>query len=492
MLFGINSETTVEVGDTVQVAGYPKFGNIAPFIENATVRSLGKSKLLPRPVSSGIDSLLLVDTNRKLVEIEAYVEESKEMGGSVYYMLRADTTRFEARIKKTNSPQTYREGSLLALTGVMELMYNPLYDDVPAIRPFVLNLRDENDVRVIKMGPWLTASRTRWLSAGLLVLLAMGIGWTFMLRQQIHSQTSEIRHKNRSLEEANKEIQYKNISLSSAYEEAQVINDHLIKTNDALEDRTDQLRDALEKNKEILGITAHDLKNPLSGIIGLADIVLDDTRVSEKATHASAIDNLPLLKSEAERMLQIIKDLLDRHREGNAVTLKKERTLLQDIVIAVTRWNKKQANDKEINLHYSTETVFTAEIDVMSIQRVLDNFVSNAIKYSPAGSNVWIRLERERLTGSYIRVSVKDEGPGLTEEDKQKVFGKMQRLSAKPTAGEHSSGLGLFIVKQLVEAHGGQVGVDSKHGHGATFWFTLPELEYPEPINEVPTAYFEG
>ena len=77
-------------------------------------------------------------------------------------------------------------------------------------------------------------------------------------------------------------------------------------------------------------------------------------------------------------------------------------------------------------------------------------------------------------------LQVLDEGPGLTEEDLGKVFGKMQRLSAKPTAGEHSTGLGLYIVKQLVEEHGGEVGVNSVSGQGATFWFKLPLYEGPD------------
>ena len=293
-----------------------------------------------------------------------------------------------------------------------------------------------------------------------------------MMARLIDEQTEEIRAKKASLEEAVE-------SLEVAYEEVTVINEDLTRTNHALENRTDQLRDALEANKEILGITAHDLKNPLGGIIGLAEMVLEDLAAGPKATYQSASDNIPLLKSEAERMFQIIKDLLDTHREGEETKLKKEKTLLGDIVSAVARWNAKQAAQKQITLHYHAKETLLAEVDVMAIQRVLDNYVSNAIKYSPAGSNVWITVEREAAS---VRVSVRDEGPGLTEEDMHKAFGKMQRLSAKPTAGEHSTGLGLFIVRKLVEAHEGSIGVDSVHGEGATFWFTLPLVE----LNDVP------
>ena len=332
--------------------------------------------------------------------------------------------------------------------------------------------------------PWYRSGWAYWLWVSLGGLIFWGA-----VKIVNHYQTRRLEARNtllsRLVEKQTEEIKAKNDSLAIAYEEAQVINDNLIETNRILENSMNQLRDALEANKEILGITAHDLKNPLGGIIGLAEMVIEDFEAGVHATHASAVENLPTLKEEAERMLLIIKNLLDKHREGEHITLKKEKTLLNDIVSAVVRWNKKQAANKEIQLHCTVEETLIVDVDIMSIQRVLDNYVSNAIKYSPSESNVWIDIKREHTEAheeAFIRVSVKDEGPGLTVEDLQKVFGKMQRLSAKPTAGEHSTGLGLFIVKKLVEAHGGAVGVDSVHGKGSTFWFTLPLSELEEGV----------
>ena len=328
--------------------------------------------------------------------------------------------------------------------------------------------------------PWY---RTAWaytlwlLSGGLLFFCAVKVVNRYQTRRlQAHNEKL-----NRLVAEQTEEIKAKNLSLSIAYEEAQVINDSLVTTNRILENSTDQLRETLEANKEILGITAHDLKNPLGGIIGLAEMVIHDFENGTQATYESAVDNLPMLKNEAERMLKIIKDLLDKHREGEKSSLNKENVLLGDIVSAVIRWNKKQANNKEIQLHYCADENNIVHADIMSMQRVLDNYVSNAIKYSPSNSNVWIQVQRHENSA---RVTVRDEGPGLTEKDKQNVFGKMQRLSAKPTAGEHSTGLGLYIVQKLVKAHGGEVGVDSVHGEGATFWFTLPLVELEIETNE--------
>ena len=109
------------------------------------------------------------------------------------------------------------------------------------------------------------------------------------------------------------------------------------------------------------------------------------------------------------------------------------------------------------------------------MHEAFDNLVNNAIKYSPKGRNVWIDLTPGLPTPEMVRFSVRDEGPGLTKEDLEKVFGQFQKLSAKPTGGETSSGLGLSIVKSLVEQQKGRVGVRSDGpGTGATFRIDLP------------------
>ena len=242
-----------------------------------------------------------------------------------------------------------------------------------------------------------------------------------------------------------------------------------------LEKRTANLLETLEQNKEIMGITSHDLKNPLGGIIGLADMLLEDLQEIESLNELEdSIENVELVKNEAERMLRIIKDLLDKHREGGDTILKKEFVDVLDLTRDVLRWNTQKAEQKNISITLSEAGEQIVFADPDSLLRVIDNLVSNAVKYSPQGRRVWITLSE--VYGEAL-FQVLDEGPGLTEEDLGKVFGKMQRLSAKPTAGEHSTGLGLYIVKQLVEEHGGEVGVTSVYGQGATFWFKLPLYE---------------
>lgn len=239
-----------------------------------------------------------------------------------------------------------------------------------------------------------------------------------------------------------------------------------------LEERTADLMKALEENKEILGITSHDLKNPLGGIIGLADILIEDLNLlSSDPTVDDGIENVRLMKTEAERMLRIVMDLLDRHNKEELVHHGRETINLADLVQDSIRRNKPAAENKNIEIHFEDHNVLLIEADEDAMLRVADNLISNAVKYSPPDRNVWITLTPEE---GEVCMRVKDEGPGLTEEDKHHVFGKLQRLSARPTAGEHSTGLGLFIVKQLIEEVEGAVGVESELGNGACFWVRIP------------------
>ena len=124
-----------------------------------------------------------------------------------------------------------------------------------------------------------------------------------------------------------------------------------------------------------------------------------------------------------------------------------------------------------------------ADVDPERMTEMMDNLVSNAVKYSPHERKIWVSVRR---SGRTVRFEVRDEGPGLTDADRQKLFGKFQRLSAQPTGGERSTGLGLSIVKQLTELHGGQVLVSSTAGVGSTFSIELPALApvpHPAPVH---------
>ncbi|MBI2836800.1 MAG: HAMP domain-containing histidine kinase, partial [Acidobacteria bacterium] len=130
------------------------------------------------------------------------------------------------------------------------------------------------------------------------------------------------------------------------------------------------------------------------------------------------------------------------------------------------------ADAKGQTLHYEAppeHAVADADRDITL--QVCDNLLANAVKYSPHGKSIWVRV---RQMDGKVRIEVRDEGPGVSAADLKKMFGKFARLTARPTGGEHSTGLGLSIVKSMVEAMHGRVWCESQPGAGATFIVELP------------------
>jgi len=145
-----------------------------------------------------------------------------------------------------------------------------------------------------------------------------------------------------------------------------------------------------------------------------------------------------------------------------------------NLASAVTKAISRAANTagrKHIQLDFKESPLMEAQADASHVGQILDNYLSNAIKYSPPETTVTVLLVGE---ADQVRVLVKDQGPGLTAEDLDRAFGDYARLSSQPTAGEPSMGLDLSQVKRLIEGMGGNVGVESVPGHGATFWVALP------------------
>jgi signal transduction histidine kinase len=182
------------------------------------------------------------------------------------------------------------------------------------------------------------------------------------------------------------------------------------------------------------------------------------------------------IETQSNFMFEIITNLLDVNKiENGKLTLQMMPVeLLMSLDNVVSRYQI-AAKKKSITLNFETE----AEIPhiyadpTLTIQ-ILDNIVSNAVKYSPAEKQVWVRLV-EDTANKKVRVEVQDEGPGFSDEDKKKLFGKFARLSAKPTGGEHSTGLGLSIVKRLTEAMGANIWCESELGKGAKFVIEFPD-----------------
>ncbi len=233
-----------------------------------------------------------------------------------------------------------------------------------------------------------------------------------------------------------------------------------------------RLRQANSFKSEILGTVAHDLKNPLGVILGRTEIL------KEMVSGAGALDQnidaqIAYIRDAANRLTEMVDDLVsDAMADALDITIRREPVDISAVVQEVAEANRPIATRKEQSITVIAPPDHAAMCDSDRIRDAIDNLVSNAIKYSPIGGAIDLLVARE---GDGILVQVRDQGAGLSPEDISRLFGRFQRLSAKPTAGETSTGLGLSIVKRIVDLHGGRVTVESTGpGKGATFKMTLP------------------
>jgi two-component system sensor histidine kinase/response regulator len=260
-----------------------------------------------------------------------------------------------------------------------------------------------------------------------------------------------------------------------------------VRTHIELKLARERLREMNEEKNEFMGIVAHDLRNPLSAIKGYAELIGEDAEAVRPAPAAELElarnglkETAGRIQNAAERMVEMVQNLLDTNRiERGEMKVNLRPTDLCLVLATVVETQRARATAKQQSLHLQSESApVTVTVDPNVMVQVLENLISNAVKYSPPGKNIYVRLKSEL---GVARCEVQDEGPGLSAEDQKKLFGKFARLSAKPTGGEHSTGLGLSIVKKMVEAIYGKVWCDSEPGKGATFIVTLPEAADTRP-----------
>lgn len=228
---------------------------------------------------------------------------------------------------------------------------------------------------------------------------------------------------------------------------------------------------AVRNQHQILNITAHDLKNPLSIMPLLAEMIIENKH------NPNAIDDIAKqIKGAGKRMNLIIEDLLENARKDmGRIQLRLKPLDFSQLIKGVVASNFALARKKKQLIKLNLPKTFSVFGDHSRLTEIVDNLLNNAIKYSPHGKNIYISLKAEE--GMAV-LEVKDEGPGLSKDDIKHLFRKFTSLSAQPTGGEKSSGLGLSIVKQLVDAHRGEVyGYSEGKGKGASFVVKIPVSE---------------
>lgn len=308
------------------------------------------------------------------------------------------------------------------------------------------------------------------------------------LRRTVHyvrysHEVDRARHEAEIYRLRNVELADAYARLSDAFEEVKMLNEHL-------SDANRQLTMVNNEKNELLGIVAHDLKNPLSSIV-LSTSLLQ--RYFDDALPVTVLHELEKIFTIAGRMNEIVIRLLDVNAlETGNMRIVLEPCSLARVVEQLVAEHGRAAHTKHLDLlvenYLHSDTTVLA--DKAALTSIVENLLSNAIKFSPPNKKIRIVMREKKeypqrgrkkvkrtpnghLTNTVV-LEVRDEGPGISAEDKNKLFHKFARLSAEPTGGEHSTGLGLSIVKKLVEAVNGTIVCDSVVGVGTAFIVTLP------------------
>jgi PAS domain S-box-containing protein len=242
---------------------------------------------------------------------------------------------------------------------------------------------------------------------------------------------------------------------------------------EALRQSNDQLRELNKQKNEFLGMAAHDLRNPIAVIQNASSVL---SRYSSENLSEKQKEFLKKIYDTSKFMLELLNNLLDISKiESGKLELEISKDNYPDFVRKNIEFNRFFATEKGISIEpMLSDNISQVNFDKSKIEQVLNNLISNAIKYSHADTTIRIEVLKQ---GNFVVTKVVDQGQGIPENELPQVFKPFQKASTKPTAGEKSTGLGLAIVKKIVEGHRGEIGVESEVGKGSTFFFRLPLID---------------
>ncbi|MDR3612315.1 MAG: ATP-binding protein [Candidatus Obscuribacterales bacterium] len=220
---------------------------------------------------------------------------------------------------------------------------------------------------------------------------------------------------------------------------------------------------------EFYSMVSHELRTPLSSVRASLGLI-DEGSAGDIPSGAKRLVTIAL--QNAERLLKLVDDILDfKKMETGNLDLNTAIVEPDIIVTSVLSSLSQLAANADIQVIKQINTRKSLCADSDRILQVLINLIANAIKFSPRGSRITVAVKD---VGKSMHFAVTDEGPGIAEKDKEKLFLKFHQLDSSDTRPKPGSGLGLAISKTIVELHGGTIGVDSAVGNGSTFWFILP------------------
>jgi signal transduction histidine kinase len=262
--------------------------------------------------------------------------------------------------------------------------------------------------------------------------------------------------------------------------ELEQLNQTLSRTNDELNEANARLREVAAMKEEFLALTTHDLRSPLAVISGVINFFTSG-RLGELTTEQQHM--VAMMERNTQSLIELVNDLLDAAKlDSGTLNLELADVPLADVFAELSETMTPLAREKGLTLTTELPDQFPpVQADHNNLRRVLVNLLSNAIKFTPKSGRV--TLTAERAQADMARIAVTDTGVGIPPEDLERLFDKYEQARSRATRSEKGTGLGLYITKQLVELHGGEIEVASQVGQGSTFSFTLPLAQDIESVS---------
>ena len=235
-----------------------------------------------------------------------------------------------------------------------------------------------------------------------------------------------------------------------------------------LRDQNERLLDVDRMKDELLAMVSHELRTPLTSILGYLELVRDDhTLTAEQSTYLGIVDN------NAQRLLTLVSDLLFvAQAQAGPVLLEHDPVALDGVVERAVVAARPAAVSRGVDLTLHPSGGAAVIGDAQRLGQVMDNLLSNAVKFTPAGGSVAVRL---LTSGERVLIEVADTGMGMADADQEALFTRFYRTESARKSAIQGTGLGLSIVKAIVEAHDGEITVDSAPSEGTTFRVFLPK-----------------
>lgn len=323
--------------------------------------------------------------------------------------------------------------------------------------------------------------QTRWFisTAGILFsgsIVLLFLNWSRLSRQRqaelkklVEERTRDLEMEQEELLQSYADLRGQTVKLKEKNNQVAAQNAVILAKSNELESINKELLTLNQEKNSLVGIVAHDLRSPAASVLNALQLL----QLQPDLSSDERLELFKMMEDFLNKQLAMVSHILNSQTlETGLVDVRFNTVNIPEMCERMVTIYAKKANAKDIEVKADLRnSKISIQTDETLLEQILDNLLSNAVKFSPPKSTVQVLLEE---TETHVRIGVRDEGPGLNQDDLSKLFGKFQRLSAKPTGGEQSTGLGLSIVKRFVNALKGEAKCESEPGKGATFWVQIP------------------